>query len=86
MKKILIALTLTFFANIAAAEHPLMERFDLNSNGLVTAVELEQAGCSIKSSLFKAADKNSDGTLTKKELLKAKSYIATKKRCPKVTA
>lgn len=86
MKRLSLAAVLLLTSGFASAEHPLMKRFDLDSNGSVTTAELEQAGCNIRSSMFKTADKNKDGTLSKKELLKAKNYIATKKRCPKTAA
>ena len=81
MKYIYIALLFTLLSSGASAGHPLIDRYDLDSDGLVTAEELTQAGCSVKESRFKAADINGDGFLTKKEVLKAKNYLVTPKQC-----
>ena len=64
----------------------LMNRFDLDSDNLVTMEELEQAGCTVKNSMFKAADRNDNGSLSKKELRKSRDYLLTRKRCPKTAA
>jgi hypothetical protein len=48
--------------------------------------ELEQAGCTVKNSMFKAADRNDNGSLSKKELRKSRDYLLTRKRCPKTAA
>ena len=82
VNKVLSILVLTFLSNGASAGD-LMKRFDLDSNDLVTMEELEQAGCTVKNSMFKAADRNKDGTLSKKELRKSRDYLLTRKRCPK---
>lgn len=47
VNKVLSILVLTFLSSGAIASD-LMKRFDLDSNDLVTMVELEQAGCTIK--------------------------------------
>ena len=82
VNKVLSILVLTFLSNGASAGD-LMKRFDLDSNDLVTMEELEQAGCTVKNSMFKAAGRNKDGTLSKKELRKSRDYLVTRKRCPK---
>jgi Ca2+-binding EF-hand superfamily protein len=81
MKYIYIALLFTMLSSGASAGHPLMDRFDLDSDGTVTVEELNKAGCSVKESRYKAADKNSDGSLSKKEFLKAKNYLVTSRQC-----
>ena len=85
MNKVLIILVLTFLSSGAIA-NDLMKRFDLDSNDLVTKEELEQAGCTVKNSMFKAADKNKNGSLSKKELKRSRDYLLVRKRCPKSTA
>ena len=86
MTRLSIALLLTFLSTSAFAKHPLMERFDLDSDGVVTAEEFKSAKCTIRDSKFKAADKNSDGSLSKRELLKARHILAVGKNCPKKSA
>ena len=83
MKNLGIVVLLSLVASGAAAKHPLMDRFDLDSNGLVTNQELVEAGCSVRDSKFKAADKNGDGTLSKRELLIAKSFLVSSSKCAK---
>lgn len=82
MKNLGIVLLLSLLSSVAAA-HPLMDKFDLNSDGLVTNQELKEAGCSARDSKFKAADKNGDGALTKRELLKAKNFLLSSSQCAK---
>ena len=43
------------------------------------------SGCSIKKGLFKAADKNDDGMLTRGEAKKATSYLFNRRRCPEMS-
>ena len=85
MKKVLSVLVLTFLSSGAIASD-LMKIFDLDSDNLVTMEELEQAGCTVKNSMFKAADRNDNGSLSKKELTKSRDYLLTRKRCPKTAA
>lgn len=59
-----------------------MERFDLDRDGLISVEELKACGCTVKQSLFNAADKNRDSFLDKKEIRKASEYII-RRRCPK---
>ena len=59
-----------------------MERFDLDGDNLISVEELKANGCSVKQSLFNAADKNRDSFLDKKEIRKASEYII-RRRCPK---
>ena len=86
MTRLTIALLLTFLSTSAFAKHPLMERFDIASDGTVTTEELKAAGCMIRDSKFKAADKNANGSLSKKEVIKARHILAVGKNCPKVKA
>jgi hypothetical protein len=81
MKKLTITLLLTLTSSSVFADY-LMDKYDLDSDKMVTVAELEQAGCSIKRSLFNTADKNKDGVLSKKEIRRAKHYLVTRKRCP----
>ena len=62
MNKALSILVLTFLSSGAIA-NDLMKIFDLDSNNLVTKKALEQAGCTVKKSMFRAADKNKNGYL-----------------------
>lgn len=59
-----------------------MERFDLDGDSLISVEELKACGCTVKQSLFNAADKNRDSFLDKKEIRKASEYII-RRRCPK---
>lgn len=81
MKNLTIALLLALSSSNVLADY-LMDKYDLDSDKIVTFAELEQAGCSIKTSLFNKADKNKDGVLSKKEMRRAKNYLVTRKRCP----
>jgi len=62
VSKALSILVLTFLSSGAIA-NDLMKIFDLDSNNLVTKKALEQAGCTVKKSMFRAADKNKNGSL-----------------------
>ncbi len=83
MKNIGIVLLLALFSSAAAAKHPLMERFDLDADGSVTSAELKASGCNPRDSKFKAADKNADGALSKRELIKAKHFLVSSSQCAK---
>ena len=65
MKNLTFAVLLAFSSSSAFADY-LMDKYDLDSDKMVTVTELEQAGCSVKISLFNTADKNKDGALSKK--------------------
>ena len=54
----------------------------MNMDGFVTKEELIFNGCVVKNGLFKYADKNDDGKLSKKELRKATNYMV-RNRCPR---
>ena len=84
MKNLSIALLLSLSSSNVFADY-LMDKYDLNSDKMVTVAELEQAGCSVKTSLFNTADKNKDGALSKKEMRLSKHYLTTRKRCPAKT-
>jgi len=62
VNKALSILVLTVLSSGAIA-NDLMKIFDLDSNKLVTKEALEQAGCTVKNSMFRAADKNKNGSL-----------------------
>ena len=82
MKKILPIAFLGLFVSDAFADDWRMRKFDLDQDGFVIPAELEVAGCVVKPGLFKAADKNDDGKLSKRELRTASEYII-RHRCPK---
>ena len=81
MKKLFAITMLGLFVSNAHADWR-MEKFDINQDGFVIKEELLEAGCTVKNGLFKAADKNNDGKLSKKELRKASEYIV-RHRCPR---
>ena len=82
MKK-LFALIITFgFVSNAFADDWRMRKFDANQDGFVVVSELKAQGCEVRPGLFKAADKNNDNKLSKKELRKASEYII-RNRCPR---
>ena len=85
MKNLTFAVLLAITSSSALADY-LMDKYDLDSNKMVTVAELKQAGCSVKTSLFNTADKNKDGSLSKKEMRRAKHYLVTRKRCPGKTS
>ena len=79
-KKIMIAMIACLIAIPAYADWR-MERFDLDGDNLISVEELKACGCTVKKSLFNAADKNRDSFLDKKEIRKASEYII-KSKCP----
>ena len=81
MKKLFTVAILGLFVSTAHADWR-MDRFDADKDGFVVEAELLEAGCVVRPGLFKAADKNRDGKLSKKELRKATEYIV-RRRCPK---
>jgi hypothetical protein len=83
MKRIFALLTLCLFATDSFAKDWRMRKFDLDQDGLIQKAELITAGCNVKSSLYSAADKNKDGSLSKREAKVASAYIF-EKRCPKI--
>ena len=83
MKKQLFAiLTLSFFVSDAFADDWRMRKYDMNMDGFVEKEELELNGCVVKKGLFKHADKNKDGKLSKGELRKSSEYMI-RNRCPR---
>lgn len=77
-----LALVLFLFATESFADDWRMRKFDMNMDGFVTKEELIFNGCVVKNGLFKYADKNDDGKLSKKELRKATNYMV-RNRCPR---
>lgn len=75
-------MTLSFFVSDAFADDWRMRKFDVNRDGFVTKEELEFNGCVVKPSLFRHADRNNDGKLSKGELRKSSEYMI-RHRCPK---
>lgn len=82
MKKLFALTTMLLITSEAFADDWRMRRFDLDSNGFVTQQELRNSGCLVRVGLFKTADKNGDGVLSKRELRKASDYII-RRRCPR---
>lgn len=82
MKQIFaVIVTLGFISN-AFADDWRMRKFDADQDGFVIVAELKGAGCVVKPGLFKHADKNKDGKLSKGELRKASEYMI-RNRCPR---
>ena len=77
-----LALVLFLFATESFADDWRMRKFDMNMDGFVTKEELIFNGRVVKNGLFKYADKNDDGKLSKKELRKATNYMV-RNRCPR---
>ena len=75
-----LALVLFLFATDTFADDWRMRKFDMNMDGFVTKEELIFNGCVVKKGLFKYADKNDDGKLSKKELRKATNYMVRNRR------
>lgn len=82
MRAIFLAFTLMFFATDSFADDWRMRKFDMNMDGFVEKEELLMNGCVVKAGLWKHADKNKDGKLSKNELRKASEYII-RNRCPR---
>tara|TARA_B100002019_G_scaffold275421_1_gene273307 strand:- start:1401 stop:1652 length:252 start_codon:yes stop_codon:yes gene_type:complete len=82
MKKILPIALLGLFVSDAFADDWRMRKFDADQDGFVIVAELKGAGCVVKPGLFKHADKNKDGKLSKGELRKATEYMI-RNRCPR---
>jgi|TARA_B100000073_G_scaffold348022_1_gene364606 hypothetical protein len=82
MKKILPIALLGLFVSDAFADDWRMRKFDADQDGFVIVAELKGAGCVVKPGLFKHADKNKDGKLSKGELRKASEYMI-RNRCPR---
>ena len=82
MKKLFALVVTLGFCTNAFADDWRMRKFDLNQDGYVVPTELENKGCTVKPGLFKHADKNKDGKLSKGELRKASEYMI-RNRCPR---
>tara|TARA_B100000927_G_C16442960_1_gene460560 strand:+ start:120 stop:371 length:252 start_codon:yes stop_codon:yes gene_type:complete len=82
MKKLFAMITLSFFVTDAFADDWRMRKFDANQDGFVVASELKAQGCTVRPGLFKHADKNKDGKLSKVELRRSTEYMI-RNRCPK---
>ena len=75
MKKLFLGVVLSLFVTDSFAGDWRMRKFDMNSDGFVTASELSDANCNVKNELFERADFNNEGKLSQKEIRKASSYI-----------
>mgnify|MGYP003109234962 FL=1 len=84
MKKyIALIILLTLPTNDVFAKDHLMMKFDDNLDGYLTPMEI--AGkCRIKPGLFKSADKNNDGLLSRGEVRKGISYLFRSQTCRKI--
>lgn len=80
MKNILAGLVLVFFVGDVFADDWRFRKFDVNGDNLISLVEVKKF-CRVKPSLWKHADKNSDGVLNKKEARIASELIFNKRRC-----
>jgi len=82
VKKIFAICTLSLFVTDAFADDWRMRKFDMDMDGFVVVDELKAQGCTVKPGLFKNADKNNDGKLSKVELRRASEYMI-RNRCPR---
>ena len=82
MKQLFTFALLGLFVTDAFADDWRMRKFDADSDGFVVVSELKAKGCTVKKGLFKYADKNKDGKLSKKELRNASNYMV-KSKCPR---
>jgi hypothetical protein len=84
MKKyIAIIILLTLPTTDILAQDRVMMKFDDDQDGYLTPMEI--AGkCKIKPGLFKHADKNKDGLLSRGEMRKGGSYLFRSETCRKL--
>ena len=82
MKKLFALVVTLGFCTNAFADDWRMRKYDMNMDGFVEKEELEFNGCVVKNGLFKHADKNKDGKLSKAELRKSSEYMI-RHRCPR---
>tara|TARA_B100001750_G_C15162315_1_gene425063 strand:+ start:180 stop:443 length:264 start_codon:yes stop_codon:yes gene_type:complete len=81
MKKLLAVVLLFSITNVHA--NSLINRFDLNEDGVIQKREITLSGCVVKAGTFEHADKNDNGSLSGKEANDARAYLFNKRRCPK---
>ncbi len=60
-----------------------MNKFDVNGDNILEISEI-RAKCSIKDSIFRAADKNEDGVLSVREARNGQNYLFRSNSCRKV--
>ena len=82
MKKLLAVVLLFSASNVHA--NSLIEKFDLNEDGVIEKREITLSGCVVKKGLFEHADKNNNGSLSGKEARDATAYLFNKRRCPEM--
>ena len=85
MKQFFAIFVMTLFASNAFADDWRMRKYDLDRDGFITMEELKLQ-CSVKPSLFRHADKNGDGKLSKKEARDATWILFKNHKCPKSKA
>lgn len=81
MKKLLAVVLLFSITNVHA--NSLINKFDLNEDGVIQKREITLSGCVVKAGTFEHADKNDNGSLSGKEANDARAYLFNKRRCPK---
>ena len=81
MKKLLLVVLLFSTTNIHA--NSLMNKYDLNEDGVIEKREITLSGCVVRPGTFEHADKNDNGSLSGKEAKDAINYLFNKRRCPK---
>ena len=84
MKKVLSLIILMSLPSAALADkHWPMNKFDSNGDNILELSEIRSI-CSIKDSIFDAADKNDDGILSVREARDGQNYLFRSMSCRKV--
>ena len=84
MKKVLSLIILMSLPTDALASKAWpMKKFDLNGDNILEISEIRST-CSIKDSIFNAADKNDDGVLSVREARTGQNYLFRSVSCRKV--
>ena len=83
MKKVLSLIVLMSIPSVAFAGSWPMNKFDVNGDNLLEISEIRTI-CSIKDSIFDAADKNDDGILSVREARDGQNYLFRSMSCRKV--
>tara|TARA_R100001082_G_scaffold60670_1_gene33737 strand:+ start:419 stop:685 length:267 start_codon:yes stop_codon:yes gene_type:complete len=83
MKKVLSLIILMSIPSVAFAGSWPMNKFDVNGDKILEISEIRSI-CAIKDSIFAAADKNKDGTLSVREARDGQNYLFRSISCRKV--